>query len=187
MQRNIRSTLRAARVIVLTVLLAGCSSGIPLVKTPNLYSTSTVDQFERVPPEWRSSQMRVLYGTDRAAEPTKDGTHIFTHQRSMSLEFGVATVTMGDSLTWDQLTAASRSDDRKDDIETSVTQVKELGRFPESNRPPIFIDGKAVDGPELEAENAAAASHLQATLREFLAPAARKEVFLFVHGYNNCD
>ena len=172
--------------LVLTFVLAGCSSEIHLADTPNLYvAAGAADPFERVPEAWRTNQVRILYATDRVAEPTKDGRREFGYARSMAMEFGHVTVDMGKNLSWDQLVADSRSSQRSGDIPMKVSNVTMLGQFPESNRPPVIVDGQPEDPPEVRAAVVQITKTLHATLRESLSHTKRKEVFVYVHGYNN--
>lgn len=182
----VRTRKHVAALLTLTVLLAGCSSDMYLADTPNLYTAAgAADPFERVHEAWRTNQVRVLYATDRVAQPTEDGKRAFGYQRSMALEVGYVTVGMGENLGWDQLVAASRTGNRQIDIVTKVTDVTMLGQFPESNHPPVLVNGRVGDPPDVVKGNAEAAAQVHASLKEFMAPATRKEIFLYVHGYNN--
>lgn len=173
-------------IALLLASLSGCSSDVYLAASPNLYTTKdAADPFEKVPEAFRSQDIRVLYATDRVAVESKDGKREFGYERSMSLEVGYVTVKMGQDLAWDKLTAASRSGRRESDIVTTVTDVKMLGRFPDTNLPPVLVDGIPSERPEVIEGNAKAAAHVHAKLKEFIAPATRKEVFLYIHGYNN--
>lgn len=186
-QFHVRTPLTAMVVALLPlVALAGCSSDVHLADTPHLYSNAgAADPFAQVPEAFRSNQVRVLYATDRAVEPSKDGKRTFGYQRSMALEVGYVTVAMGDNLAWDQLVAASRSPARTSNIAVQVKDVTLLGTYPDSNIPPVFVNGRAEDPPEVVKANAEVTSQMHAKIKEFIAPATRKEVFLYVHGYNN--
>lgn len=174
------------RSVLVIALLAGCSSDLYLVPSPNLYTHKDApDPFTEVAEAFRTSEVRVLYGTDRVAEPTETGMREFGFQRAMSLEVGYVTVSMGEKFTWEQLVAASRSSKREHDIVTKVADVKMLDRFPDSNLPPVVKDGLPFERPDVIQGNLDAEAHVHATIKEFIAPARRKEIFLYVHGYNN--
>lgn len=179
----------AVVLLIACVSCVGCDSAVHLADTPHLYRTvggiSSADPFDRVPPALRTNQVRVLYGTDRRAEPAKEGRRQFGYARSMALEVGEVTVDIGENLAWDQLVAASRTGDRAADIPVKVTNVATLTTYPESNRAPVIVNGQPIDPPQLAAEIAASTKTLHDTLRQRLALTQRKEIYLYIHGYNN--
>lgn len=176
----------AAMVLAFIGLLAGCGSAYYLPGAPHLYTVGgAADPFEHVPQAWRTSQARVIYGTDRRAKVDKDGKRTFSYARSMALEFGHVTVDIGENLPWDRLVADSRSGQRQADIPMKVSNVTLLGTYPESNRPPVIVNGQPVDPPDIAAAMAERTRDFHEVLRESIAQTPRKEVFLYVHGYNN--
>jgi esterase/lipase superfamily enzyme len=176
---------RILTVIVLCAAVAGC--GAPtLVATPNLYADSDEDPFAGVAPVHRTPRTTILYATDRGREAAKDGGLHYGYQRSHSLAVGRCTVQIGpDGLSWEQLVAESRARHRTMELPLAVTAVEELVRYPEEPIDLMEIDGVLVDDPrEVEARShaiRAVADLLAARLREVPS----KEVFLYVHGYNN--
>ncbi len=183
-KRSLRSVTLGLALFL--ALAGGCGSDLYLVPSPNLYTQKDApDPFTEVAHEFRTSEVRVLYGTDRVAEPAESGKRKFGYKRAMSLEVGYVTVSMGDKLSWEQLVAASRTRTREHDIVTQVAEVTMLGRYPDSNLPPVFVNGMASERPEVIRGNLEAEAHVHATIKEYIAPARRKEIFLYIHGYNN--
>src|SRR4051812_36901666 len=77
---------------IVLLVMAGCSSQMQLMRTPNIYTQPDVKPFAEVPPALQNDHVDVLYLTDRApdnapTEPLKYGYH-----RSRSVAFGVAQV-----------------------------------------------------------------------------------------------
>jgi esterase/lipase superfamily enzyme len=166
-------------------LLEGCGSKAPaLVSAPNLYVDSAEDPYGSVPPELRTNTATVIYATDRQSE-TIEGVHGYNAERSRTVSFGLATVRMGGpETTWDQLVTASRTRERKQPLPLALTNIDQHGAWPPFT-PPIQVDGQWVDDPkEIEARDEQT-KNLHALLAERLALTRRKEVFVFVHGYNN--
>jgi len=168
--------------------LAGCGSKTPtLMPTPNLYTHPQWNPFADVPPPARSNRADVLYITDRAGKDAPGGGVVYGHERSRSAGFGEATLQIGDGkFSWDQLVQASRTAKRDSEIPLTVTKVRELGRFPATpsmltNPDPKWhsADRHPKDPTEVEAEK-----QFIAELSKRLAGTPRKEVFMFVHGFN---
>ncbi len=80
--------------LVAFTLVAACR-GPQLMPTPNLYVASETDPFVEVPQALRTTEVDVLYATDRMPEYAKDGTLTYTDDRSDSLAFGSRRVQIG--------------------------------------------------------------------------------------------
>ncbi len=186
MQQSTRAvqTFRLLTVAVV-LLLSGCNSkGPELVASPNLFADSQENPYAEVPAALQNNKATVIYATDRAPE-TVDGISTYSAKRSRTVSFGVATVQMGEpEMTWDELVTASRTRDRKEPVPLALTSIEERGAWPPFT-PPVKVDGRWVDDPESLAAREEQTKKLHALLAEQLALTPRKEVFLFVHGYNN--
>ncbi len=181
-----RSRLGAATGFVLLgiLLLAGCR-GPQLATTPNLFLRSPEDPFADVPGFLQSSEVQLYYLTDRTPIESRDGELRYGFGRSPSLAAGTCVVTIGDSLSWETLVRESRTNQRSRRLPLRVTAITEVVRAPSSVEPFVEIDGRRVPDPavlEERAETARAVAHLL-TARLELTP--RKELFIFIHGFNN--
>jgi len=176
-----------ASVTLLTVMLtiAGCGSkGPELVAAPNLFVDSTEDPFAAVPPELQSNTATVVYATDRQSE-TVEGVYGYNAKRSRSTAFGLCTVRMGEeTTTWEELSAASRTAARPEPIPLTLTGIDERGRYPALGGA-VEVDGRWIDDPAWVAECETETEKLHQLLAEQLAKTPRKELYVFVHGYNN--
>lgn len=170
----------------LLLLIAGCA-GRPLMPTPELYAAGIREPFSSsLAPELASHQVDLLYATDRVLAQGQDGRPEYGYQRSLSLAFGSAVVEIGEGLTWEQLEAESRSRRRSGSLQLKLRKFRELGRFPDSPYPlALNPAGGLVVDPEVVRERDRAIATLGAELRRRLALTPRKELFLFVHGFNN--
>jgi esterase/lipase superfamily enzyme len=163
------------------VLAAGCS-GPELMPTPNLYGHTPDNPFADVPPALRTSTADILYVTDREPEgdPAKDPK--YGSRRSLSLAFGMTTVSIGKKVSWDDLVAASRSAERRRSLPMSTVETHELGRFPAVPTKEVEQNGKWVEAPESVKARQAAEARLTALVAERLALTPKKEVYVFIHG-----
>ena len=163
------------------VLAAGCS-GPALMPTPNLYGHTPDNPFADVPPALRTSTADILYVTDRAPEgdPAKDPK--YGSRRSLSLAFGMTTVSIGKKVSWDDLVTASRSAKRRLSLPMSTVEMHELGRFPPVPTREVEQHGKWVESPESVKARQAAEARLMTLVAERLALTPKKEVYVFIHG-----
>lgn len=174
----------AACAFALVWVLAGCADR-QLMPTPNLYVDAAENPFANVPDALRTNTVDVLYATDREPLPTKDGMLAYGSKRSKSLCFGSSVVEIGRDVSWDALVEDSTSHHRANSLPLRVTEMNPLGCFPAT---PVSVvrdeTGLHVE-PGAQAEQDAAVATLHAELARRLAVTPRKDVVLFVHGYNN--
>jgi len=187
---TLRGLTTHCRLLLLIVVAAGslqaCSDAFPLMPAPALYTGSAARQlFTSVPADGRKPELDLLYLTNRAAAVETEDGQPYSAERSASLTFGSAIVRIGDNLDWASLSAASVAERRGSELELSLGQVQELGRFPGI---PYSVERTAtglIRSPATVAAHEAAAAALQAEVARRLAASPRKELVLFIHGYNN--
>lgn len=154
--------------------------------TPNLYVHAEEDPFADVPPALQTSDADILFVTDRVIRTDQAGRAEFGSERSMSLVYGSYVVGMGKDIAWSDLVADCRSESRKHSIPLSRREVRVVGSFTETPPRRIVVDHEVREDPS-EAPRAAAAIeqfHQEISRRVALYP-ARKEAFVFIHGFNN--
>lgn len=99
---------------------------------------------------------------------------------------GGARVEFGENVSWDDFRRESLSDKRSLKLDPHVKRTVEAARFPDSPMPLIRNEegDLGVDsGVAREAEEVGAL--VKGELERRLGTLERKEVFLFIHGYNN--
>jgi esterase/lipase superfamily enzyme len=182
--------------------------------TPNVYASGRREPFPDVPPELRNNHAEVLYITDRAPEPgSTPGNPKYGYKRSRSVAFGVADVQFGKEVSWEQLDRASRTGKRDVDLGMTVARTTEIVRFPPTPRTlvelsepsaiaatrnaatmPSVTNATATTAPEPTSAPAGVSLReeldfdYRVALGELSARLARtpvKDVYVFVHGYNN--
>lgn len=188
--RSIRATRVSVLIVaialhVLPTVLIGCASKPTLVRSPTLYVESQDDPFADTPAELRTTSVRLLYATDREAQLWKDDSFGYGPLRSQRVAYGRCTVSMGDAdLTWEELAQASRMDKRSETISLSLTSVDELGFYPPFLAM-VEVNGEWVESQEELQEQQEATHSIHELVREELQKTPRKEVYVYVHGYNN--
>ena len=193
---GLRQAYRGWTVVLVLACLAlcACSAKPMLMPTPNLYRHPDFNPFAGVPPALQGNRIQVLYVTDRAPEqdyerqqPAPDQVQ-YGHKRSRSTAFGVAELAIGDAqLSWEELAHESRAATRNKQLALSVTSTRELARF--APTPPslvIFGQGTApaTPPPAVSAADTEAEQRFLEQLHAQLAKTPRKEVYLFIHGFN---
>lgn len=181
----VRSAWIACAFGVSMILLVGCSTSRPLMPTPSVYTDKTGNYFEDIPAPLRTPGVDVLFATDRIPEEDESGDLRYGYQRSGSLAFGKVQVNLGHDLTWDELVKLSETANRDRPMEVSLGPVDELGRFPATPAPFLVVDNSVIIDRDYQAKVDEVEDELRAEIRRRLALTPRKEVFVYVHGYNN--
>ncbi len=173
-----------ATVLLLAAVLLGCTQSIKLAQAPTLYSVGEDYPGIEVPQALQSVDPSILYVTDRLPEFKGSGLSGYGYERSASMVLGAAKVRFGRFDTWAQLVARSETHDRMTEVLT-VGDYNELVRFPETPLPFETQGGVTRPKPAAMAIYAAdtVAFQREVTARMRLSP--RREVVLFVHGFNS--
>jgi len=192
MKRRIRPVLWFANWRLLAVptlaalALAGCASYHPMMPAPVLYTEPKAKPlFTAEPAVVRTPPLELLYITDRAPRKPRQDPEPYVSDRSRSLAFGTTTVHFGENFAWESLVQRSVQVDRSPEIVMVLGATTELGRYPPIPYPIMTRDGAIGRAPAALAAHDAASRGLQAETARRLALTARRELALYVHGYNN--
>jgi esterase/lipase superfamily enzyme len=127
-----------------------------------------------------------MYVTDRVPEKEIPDHVEYGLKRSRSAAFGVAEFQIGkDDLTWEKLVEESRTLKRSQKLEMTTLSMREMARFP-ITPPRLVISDKALaeghsnDDPEGKEQE----EKFLAELKSRLAVTPKKEVYLYIHGFN---
>ena len=177
-----RSYLLSSLILALT----GCAAGPRLMMpTPNLYLDESRDPYADVASLLRSTVVRLFYITDRVPEHDEEGNLGYGYGRSPSLAFGTAVVDLGVGITWEELLEASRTQSRPRKVVLQLGAIEEIFRGPDLPLPYKELEGRIVEETELLAQDKSSEEVFRRALNQQLALTPRKEVFVYVHGYNN--
>jgi esterase/lipase superfamily enzyme len=194
MTRRVRNT---AAVLLATLMFGGCATGPRhLMPTPTIYQLPDGRPvFDRaaVTPQRRSPDLDLLYITDRApptaaeleAQGNGQGPLPYGQARARRMAFGSAQVRVVPGLDWAALREQSQLAKRTREVDLELGEVRELGAFPqEPYRMHPTANGRLLrDRAELM-RHAEAKARLQREVERRLAAAPKKEILLYVHGFN---
>jgi esterase/lipase superfamily enzyme len=124
-------------------------------------------------PAIASDDLRLLYITDRVkiADP-QTGAFSYGSERSYTMSFGSIDVRV-------------EPDSNGTMGEMKLATIKEIGRFPNVPYPAMITSAGYRRTPDVVAAHEEAVASLQGEIRHRLAKTKRKEVVVFIHGYNN--
>ena len=176
---------RSAVVIVASALvLTGCATNRTMMPAPVLYTgVSARPLFTELPIDSRRPPLDLLFITDRAPAERADGLP-YTAARSRSMAFGSAIIEFGENTAWDVLVKESIATQRTSPLQLKLGPTTELGRFPAIPYEVVVAPDGVRRVPAVVDAFETAKQQLQAEIARRLAIAERKEVVLFVHGYN---
>ena len=161
--------------------VASCAGTRELVGTPNLFSASGFYPETGVPDHLKTTTPDLFFVTDRKfGEDGKYGVG-----RSPSMAFGRVRVSFGDNMSWHQLARISGQKNRDVSIPLHLDEQSEIVRFPATPLPFSFTNGKLKTLAASRAKYESKKSVLQKRLASELRAANKKEIVLFVHGFNN--
>ena len=197
--------------LILLISVGGCGGGPPeLMPTPNVYATGQRDLFTNVPPELQNNKVQVIYVTDRQNDSGSAEKPAYGFKRSRSLAVGVSEVEFGENVSWPDLVKASTESKRTIKLPVHVVKTTEVVRF--TPTPKVLVEAPEVIGTGVKAASqpsgvnpvpttgpmteptlhdilrAEIGAQTQAAVQEIrtrLAKTPTKELYVFVHGYNN--
>lgn len=188
MHCSIRSNPAAIGLGLLLIWLvaAGCSTQTALIATPTLdLQPAAAEAFDHIPPALRTADIPMLYVADRAVEKDTIFGPKYGHGRAGKLVFGTAIVGIEPELTWQQLVAASTSQTRRTGYRLETKALAEYGQLAIPIKELEVRDGRYRLSEEHITLLAESRKRLYAILRERLDASPRKDVYIFVHGFNN--
>jgi esterase/lipase superfamily enzyme len=182
-----RSFKQVFVLLVSGLMLAGCATKPrQLMPTPVLYQEPNGQiLFERIPAEQQRPEVDLLFITNRAAQDDPESSLPYGQSRRKGMVFGSALVRMVPALDWETLQAQSRLAERTREVALELGAVDEMGAFP---REPYKIvqtrqDTLGRDPLEMR-EFIETKAAFQGEIQRRLAIAPKKEVMLYVHGFN---
>ena len=172
-------------MMLCVVLVGGCTNARMLMPTPHLYTDGNAKLFGELAPELTRTQVELLYITDRAPEADETGKLQYGFRRSDSIAVGTTVVDLGENLTWAQLVQASLTHSRIGTFPLRLVSTNEFARLPPTPTSYEIIDGHVVEAPEVIAARDKSLARIRSEMERRLALTSRKDIFLYVHGYNN--
>ena len=155
-------------------LASACSTRELLAPTPDIFTApQNGSRVDGAQPISASSDLSLLYVTDRApASDPQTAALSYGSERSRTISFG----SIGIHIEPDSTAGAG---------DMKLAGIEEIGRFPEVPYPAVATASGYRRAPAVVAEHQEAVALLQGEIHRRLAKSARKEVVIFIHGYNN--
>ena len=165
------------------LIMTGCASAPTLMPTPNLYNGGEAYPQSKLNTEQRDVRVDMLYVTDRSPDPEKIELE-YGSGRSPSIAFGSAQIDIGQRIDWAQLMQVSQSKSGRSH-EMIVKKRVEMGRFPPTPHPFTVVNGQPVEDAKTTAVYETSAARFRAEINRRLALTDKKDVVIYVHGFNN--
>jgi esterase/lipase superfamily enzyme len=132
-----------------------------------------------------STDVDLFYITDRGAETDPESTLPYGQGRDDRIKFGTTRVQIGEGLTWAELDRQSRLAERTRDLALSLGRTREMGRFPDEPYGVVRdAEGNVYRDTRVLREHDLAKQQFQQEVSRRIAASPRKEVMLYVHGFN---
>ncbi len=170
--------------LALLTAIAGCQE--PMIDTPYvMYGEAGRAVFQQTPQAQKVPEVAVMYVTDRMPKQPAKGDPKYGFARSAVLEYGVATCSLGEGVTWDELVADSTGPTRTHHYAPKVVKVERTGSMvPLISRTEI-IDGRMVPRDGGVEGMLAEQLEMDKTIARWLDHTDHKEAVVFIHGFNN--
>jgi esterase/lipase superfamily enzyme len=177
-----------AAIIALALALSGCASKPrQLMPTPVVYQEPGGATLITKPSAsiGASTDVDLLYITDRKDNEDPELDLPYGQERARRIAFGSARVEIGPDVPWPVLQRESRLAERTRNLDLSLGEVTRIGSFPREPYPiRVAPNGDRYREDAVLAEHNAARRALQAEVQARLAQSPRKEIVLYVHGFN---
>lgn len=174
-----------AMALVLAALL-GCEGPAKLPLTPNvLRDGSGSNALANLPQDQHVADMSIIYFTDRNRIAEKDSSIQYGSKRSVFMSFGLATVSLNPTPTWNELVQASGSAPGGRRFTLSVPKIEEFGNFSITPAAFEFSEGSLQYKPEVEEGINREKEKVLGLVRSRLAGSSSKDVYIYVHGVDN--
>lgn len=163
----------------LALLLGGC--GLALMETPAVVAVGGIDPFASVIPQWQDNRAPVFIASGRRCSGRTEPDRFYTNERSRMLRLGRATVEIGRGSSWEELVRESRAGTRRRAVAIDLAEYEEYGALWTTAWPPDLRYAREWDAPDVDR---APAVEFVTAIEAMLAVSRRKQVTVFVHGFN---
>jgi esterase/lipase superfamily enzyme len=169
-------------VVLLVFNLTACAKKpvdqIFLMPAPDVYDTGAIDPFTDKEPIAQIPYHDILYATDREPSHGEGKEAYYLNKRGLVLRLGVGKIEFGnENITWEEARKISLLKNRPANYPLKVNNIEEIGVLAESYS--VFTRP-----PDLGQEASKPGKIYADIINEKLAQSQRKDIFIYVHGYN---
>lgn len=184
LMRLVRRIVCVAALAAVLPLLGACQQH--MVPTPYaMYGDAGRAVYAKTPPAMQTSDIPIVYVTDRVCDGQSDHGPKYGYGRSKSVAYGTVTVSLDPTPTWDQLVADSTTGKRSKDYVPRVSRIEEQGKFAPILERVEPRDGRLEPKPGALEAVREEQKEFYRVLNRWLEQSKEKEVVVFVHGFNN--
>ena len=180
-----RPLLVLARLLALTGLVA-CAKLERMPPTPNvLRDGSGSKALAALPAEQQRPEMDILYVTDRSEIRRSQRGPEYGYGRATSMSFGTATVSLDPKPTWEEVVRLGGQGVEYRDFGLDMTKVEQVGQVELTPMSLMVVDGQLRRTAESQAQLDGEKTKFTDLVKSRLERCAQKDVYLYVHGFNN--
>jgi esterase/lipase superfamily enzyme len=171
---------------ILAVVVAACASREKLPPTPHVLRDGTGSQrLAELPPELRTTDMEILYVTDRSEVGRSERGPEYGYGRATAMAFGTATVSLAPAPSWDELVRLSGQGEEHPGFLLDMTRVEQEGEVVLTPQSLEVVEGRLRRTRDSFAELEKAKAAFLNMVKARLDRTRSKDVYLYVHGFNN--
>lgn len=181
-----RTASRIFTLLIVCACVLGACQQRRLIDAPYVMrSDAGRERFDAVPEHLRTSDIPVLYVTNRSVDQQTPSGPRYGYGRSRDLFYGVARVGLSPEPTWDKLVRDSVSVPRDHHYTIDVGSVEQIGVVKPAMDYMVVRDGRLDFPPEAVSPIIDARSGFDRMFDLWFGPGGSGPAFLYVHGYNN--
>jgi esterase/lipase superfamily enzyme len=176
----------AILAVVLALAATACSSVERMPPTPNvLRDGSGSAKLSALSEPLRTPDMGILYVTDRSEIGRSARGPEYGYGRAAALAFGTATVSLKPSPSWEELVRVSGQGNDHPAYALDMTMVEQAGEVVLTPQSLEVVNGNLQRTAESQAQLERAKTDFLALVKSRLDHSPSKDVYLYVHGFNN--
>lgn len=184
--RVVRCLRRSVPLVACFALAVACNSLERMPPTPNLSRDGSGSKaLEALPAELQKPEMDIVYVTDRSEVGRSDRGPEYGFGRATAMAFGTATVKLDPAPTWPELVRLSGQGAQEREFALDMTRVEQVGEVVLTPKSLQVVDGKLKRTPEAQQELEKTKAAFLALVKARLDHSRQKDVYLYVHGFNN--
>lgn len=172
--------MRFTLAILAVVILGGCGKQT-LMKTPAIVADGGLDPFAAVPANLQGSDAYVFVASARTVSGSDDPARFYTDDRSREVRLGLATVEIGEDLTWDELVDVSLAAKRQTKPVIELVAYEEFGPLWTTAWPPDMRFSRDWTANDVDRQPT---ERFLADVEAMLDQTKRRQITVYVHGFN---
>jgi esterase/lipase superfamily enzyme len=129
--------------------------------------------------------MEILYVTDRSEVSRSERGPEYGYGRATSMSYGTATVSLDPKPTWEEVVRLGGQGQEYRAFGLEMTKVDQVGQVELTPMSLMVVDGQLRRTPEAQAQLDGTRTKFTELVKSRLQRCAQKDVYLYVHGFNN--